>query len=100
MSDLKINESAVYVLGHESIQEGMKMAHLIVIFLTSYRIIIDVYIVVYVHSYEGPAMRCTYDYHGIQLQRIGVYNQHAADQLDLSETAVEYLMVRPHCKDG
>ena len=26
-------------------------------------------------------------------QRIGVYNQHAADQLELSESPVEYLMV-------
>lgn len=26
--------------------------------------------------------------------RIGVYNQHAADQLELSESPVEYLMVR------
>ena len=36
------------------------------------------------------------------LQRIGVYNQHAADQLELSESPVEYLQVghthssRPH----
>ena len=28
-----------------------------------------------------------------EMQRIGVYNQHAADQLELSESPVEYLMV-------
>ena len=29
--------------------------------------------------------------------RIGVYNQHAADQLVLSESPVEYLMVGASC---
>lgn len=33
----------------------------------------------------------------VVLQRIGVYNQHAADQLEMSESSVEYLRVSDGC---